>query len=385
MLAELVVDWYGARNKLAPALSVLLPKQAAKRALAAQSNELPSNLVRPMNILGLWIRLRQLIYNRLGRTTEGYYVNDAAFARALTSLRLPSHDVFFGYSYEVSGMLQAERSRGIFTVLDQMDPGPVEFRAVADEMRKHPEWAGHPPPFPRAYYDRLRQEWEWADLIVANSDWTREAMISEGVDPGKIEILPLAYETDRPAQARRPFQAGSQLKVLFLGQVNVRKGIHYLVEAARLLEHEPVEFLVAGPLKIRKEATVLASQNVKWLGPVPRNEAAGLYQQCDVFVLPTLSDGFAITQLEALAHGLPVIVTPNCGRVVEDGLTGFVIPPRDPRALAEAILRFIKQPELSFEMSPHCRKAAGAYSVEAYGRSLVDMISQRRQGHVQAY
>jgi len=63
-------------------------------------------------------------------------------------------------------------------------------------------------------------------------------------------------------------------------------------------------------------------------------------------VLPTLSDGFAITQLEAMAHGLPVITTPCCGEVVSDGIDGFIVPPRDAKALAEALHRYLAEPDL---------------------------------------
>jgi glycosyltransferase involved in cell wall biosynthesis len=111
-------------------------------------------------------------------------------------------------------------------------------------------------------------------------------------------------------------------------------------------------------------------------GPVSRDRAAEWYQQADVFILPTLSDGFALTQLEALAHGLPVIVTPNCGRVVEEGKTGFIIPPRDPQALADAILRFVRNPGLAREMAPICREAVKAFSVETYGKQLIEIIEK---------
>jgi hypothetical protein len=393
MLAMLVVDWYGAGSNAGTLLSRLLPRQAAMRALAAQSNELPAGSVHALNFLGLRIRLRHLFYNTLGRPHYGALVNDEAFGRSLAQLDLPPHDVFFGYSYECLKMLQAEQARGVFTVLDQTDPGPVEFRMVAEEMAKHPAFAGSPSAFPKEYYSRLRREWELADLIVVNSEWTRKSIIAEGADPIKIEILPLAYEaestgrgTERRAEVTpqesevRPAASDPRpLKVLWLGQVNLRKGIHYLLEAARLLEQETVEFLVAGPLGIRKEATAQAPKNVKWLGPVARSGTPALYQQCDVFVLPTLSDGFAMTQLEALAHGLPVITTPNCGRVVEEGKTGFLVPARDAKALAEAIMRFVRNRGLSSTMAPRCRATASEFSIGAYGRRLVEIISHRTQ------
>lgn len=253
-----------------------------------------------------------------------------------------------------------------------------------------------------------------------NSEWSREAIIADGADPSKIEILPLAFaanadklkaetrysdggnrkkenenefqlspaaETAPPVSQtafsisscnyiRRLSQDVRPLKVLWLGQVNVGKGVHHLMEAARLVARERIHFDVVGPIGILPQAVASVPGNMTFHGPVSRDRAARWYRQSDVFVLPTLSDGFALTQLEALAHGLPVIVTPNCGRVVQEGKTGFIIPPRDPQALADAILRFMHNPGLSQEMAPFCRQAVNAYSVDAYGKRLVEIIQK---------
>ena len=134
--------------------------------------------------------------------------------------------------------------------------------------------------------------------------------------------------------------------MLFLGQVNVRKGIHYLMQAAKLLANEPVQFDVVGPIGILPGAVASAPRNMTFHGPVSRGGAAEWYRKADLFVLPTLSDGFAITQLEAMAHGLPVVTTPCCGEVVSDGVDGFIVPPRDADALARLFLRYLAEPEL---------------------------------------
>ena len=81
-------------------------------------------------------------------------------------------------------------------------------------------------------------------------------------------------------------------------------------------------------------------------GRTGRDEAAAWYERSDVFVLPTISDGFALTQIEAMAHGLPVITTPNCGAVVMDGVDGYIVPSRDSAALAQAVQRYLLEPEL---------------------------------------
>lgn len=415
MLAGLITDWYAfgspsvmhqvpisSTSDLNPLTSGVLQSIARRlssvirhpSALVSRCNEIPDGLVRAFpyrSLLWKW-RVRRLTAQ--GRRHEAFLQTDGAFANAVARLKLPPHEVFFGYSYASLEMLTAEKQRGVFTVLDQIDPGPVEFRLVAEEMARHPEIAGQPPEFPSNYYERNRREWNLADAIVVNSEWSRDALISEGVNPSKIEILPLAYgvnvkmlkavggrqKTENTSSWPPPQHGEGAIRVLFLGQVNVRKGIYYLLAAARLLEGERVHFDVVGPLGILPKAVASAPRNITFYGPASRDRAAEWYQQSDVFVLPTLSDGFALTQLEAMAHGLPVITTPNCGRVVEEGKTGFIIPPRDAQALAEAILKILRNPKLTGEMAPKCRAAAAAYSIDKFGARLSEIIRNRMPG-----
>ena len=97
----------------------------------------------------------------------------------------------------------------------------------------------------------------------------------------------------------------SPLRVLFLGQVILRKGIQYLIAAARRLEAENIRFDVVGPIGISRRAMTTAPSNMTFHGRTGRDQAATWYQRSHLFVLPTLSDGFAITQLEAMTYGLP--------------------------------------------------------------------------------
>jgi glycosyltransferase involved in cell wall biosynthesis len=84
---------------------------------------------------------------------------------------------------------------------------------------------------------------------------------------------------------------------------------------------------------------------VKWFGPVTRNKAAEFYRNADVFILPTLSDGFAITQLEAQARGLPVIASENCGKVVENGVNGIILEEPTAACILAAVRDCIADPE----------------------------------------
>ena len=140
------------------------------------------------------------------------------------------------------------------------------------------------------------------------------------------------------------FSPNRPLRVLFLGQVILRKGIQYLIEAAMLLRNEAIHFDIVGSIGISDEAVASAPSNITFHGLVSRDRTDEFYRSSDLFVLPTLSDGFALTQLEAMAHGLPVIATPNCGEVVSDGVDGLIVPASDANALAEAFQLLIQDP-----------------------------------------
>jgi glycosyltransferase involved in cell wall biosynthesis len=117
------------------------------------------------------------------------------------------------------------------------------------------------------------------------------------------------------------------------------------LEAARILRDEPVEFWLVGPVEIANTSTAAATDRVKWFGPATRKRAAEFYRNADVLLLPTLSDGFAITQLEAQAHGLPVIASKNCGHVVENGFNGFILEGPTATCIAATIRDCISNPD----------------------------------------
>jgi glycosyltransferase involved in cell wall biosynthesis len=398
LLAGLVTDWYAPRTGIAWAWPYLLGKRRAACARAAECREIPREIIRCFPFRSLLWKWRVSHLTARGRAYEAYAQTDAEFAGAVAALNLPPHDVFFGYSYASLEAMEAEKKRGVLAVLGQIDAGPTHLRIVAEEMTRHPEIAGPGNPLPENYLARVRGEWKLADVILVNSEWSKEAIIADGADPSKIEIIPLAIEgqkdhlktgtenfkgakhktEDHHASQPAVFNdsASFLLRVLYLGQVNVGKGIHYLMEAGRLLEGEKIHIDVVGPIDLRPQAVASAPRNMTFHGPVSRDRAAEWYRQSDVFVLPTLSDGFALTQLEALAHGLPVIVTPNCGHVVEEGRTGFIIPPRDAQALADALLRFVQHPSLAREMTPFCRQAVEAFSIDAYEKHLAEIIEE---------
>ncbi len=294
-------------------------------------------------------------------------VRKADFSESNSQLPTPiSPRTLFAYSYAALEIFRWAKQQGWRTVLGQIDPGPREEGIVARLYAEKLVSGGTPDPHwqpaPPQYWDDWREECKLADRIVVNSTWSQRALIEEGVPAEKIRVIPLAYSHSadgrweiEEGRGKREyperFTAERPLRVLFLGQINLRKGVGPLLEAARLLRDEPIEFWMVGPIQIEVPADLRNNRKFHWTGPVPRSSAANYYRDADVFLFPTFSDGFGLTQLEAQACKLPIIASNFCGEVVEDGRNGFVLPEVSATAIADALRSCLTDPARLREFS----------------------------------
>jgi glycosyltransferase involved in cell wall biosynthesis len=353
------------------------------RSLAARSHpELPDDRVVAFTAaaLGHGIRDRAFGPRDVAAAYARHLRIGEAFGRRVARRLIRTADplAFFAYTTGALEPLELLAERGAPTLVDQIDPARTEEEIVRRECEKWPGWAPLPGRIPEEYYARLAAEWSAATCVVVNSDWSRDALVAQGVPPDKVVVLPLAYDAPTDASPERP-APDRELIVLWLGQVILRKGVQYLFEAARLVKSQRVRVVVAGPIGISEQAAASAPANVQLIGPVPRAEVGRLYRSADVFVLPTLSDGFAITQLEAMAHGLPVIATPNCGRVVTDGLDGRIVPAGDSEALASVLDELALDPARVRELGRCAAKTVERFSVGALAERLAETDAGFRQ------
>ena len=300
--------------------------------------------------------------------------------------------VLLSYSYAALEPFRFAKLHGWKTLLLQIDPGPEEEKIVAEEAARVPALASEWQVAPAEYWACWRQECDLADRIIVNSEWSQEGLIRSGVPSEKLSVIPLAYEapaafSDEPAAkeigAQRSemryartyperFTKERPIRVLFLGQVNLRKGIARLLDAARILRDEPVEFWIAGPIQVTNAITIATVARVKWFGPVTGREAAEKYRAADLFILPTLSDGFAITQLEAQAHGLPVIASRFCGRVIEGGRNGMILEEPSAACIAAAIRDCIVDPSRLQSLAAGSR-VANEFTIDALAQRLQEL------------
>ena len=282
--------------------------------------------------------------------------------------------ILLSYSYTALEPFRYAKAHEWKRLLVQIDPGPVEEDIVRAEHEIHPEFISDWRPAPVEYWQNWRQEFELADKILVNSDWTRAALERSGANRQKLAVIPLAYEppaNNSPATHEYPdrFTHGRPLRVLFLGQVNLRKGVARLLEAAQALRNEPVEFWMVGPRQCRPPEQLRRLKNVRWFGRVAHAKAARYYLDADIFILPTLSDGFALTQLEAQAHGLPVIASRRCGEVVRDGINGIVLEEPTPDAIVVALQLCLRNPDQLAQFSENAT-VGERFSLSCLGANL---------------
>ena len=270
--------------------------------------------------------------------------------------KYPENSVLFTYSYAALELLQYAKSKGWKTVLGQIDPGIIEEKIVQAEYAKHSDLAPDWRPVPPSYWETWRDECQLADRILVNSAWSARLLEQAGIESSKIRIIPLVYEPPLAAKSftrsyPAEFSAARPLRVLFLGLVALRKGIAAVLKAISLLSDQPIEFWFVGSQQITIPTQFINHRQVRWIGTVPRSQVQTYYQQADVFLFPTLSDGFGLTQLEAQAWNLPIVASDCCGDVVTDGVNGRILTEVTGQRIADILLGFLRQPGLLTEMA----------------------------------
>ncbi len=205
--------------------------------------------------------------------------------------------------------------------------------------------------------DTQREEVQYgrADCIVVPSNFAARSFVSEGISPEKVHVIPYGVRLDAFHAAAESTRAADTFDVLFVGQVSLRKGVPYLLEAFARLRHPQKRLRLVGPMFPHMKPLLerLPMEQVEVVGAVSRQELVRYLNSSHVLVLPSLEEGLALVQGEAMACGCPVLATPNTGSedLFTDGVEGFIVPPRDPQALADRLQQLADDPTLQQRMS----------------------------------
>ena len=213
------------------------------------------------------------------------------------------------------------------------------------------------------------------DFFLVPSMFVKDSLMQSGINESKIKMVPYGVNIEQFNPIEKKDISGN-LKLLFVGSITYRKGIHRLLNVIHKMPN--VEVYLAGTYD--KSSRIYLDydkfKNIHFLGFITRDKLNQLYNECDVFVLPSFCEGMAMVGLEAMASGLPIICTSYSGvnDVVEDGVNGFVYKANEEDEFKKHIIWFIDNRNQLKKLSHNARNTALNYSWEHYHKRVADAI-----------
>jgi len=247
-------------------------------------------------------------------------------------------------------------------------------RLLEEEVERLPQWAGTM----RGILDsdeklaRKTEEAQLADAIICPSEFVRKSLPESILKSTNCVVAPFGCAS-RSELSARPTPNEGPLRVLFVGSMTQRKGLSDVFEAMKLLNRSDIQLVVLGALNESLDFYRSEYADFIYEAPRPHSGVLELMSECDVFILPSLVEGRALVQLEALGVGLPLIITHNTGGddlIQEDNRTGFFVPIRSPEAIAEKLNWFAENRDQVDAMKSACRQRASHIQWSDYQSSV---------------
>lgn len=301
-----------------------------------------------------WLHVPEIL---LGRSPLSFrrsrdllgYANAIAFDRWVAG-RLPPCDVLIAISG--AGLLtgtRLQRAGGVFICDRGSTHQRFQDQIVAEEYRR---WGVALPATDDRDTRREEAIYAQADAITVPSQAAARSFVQMGVLPEKLHVIPYGVRLERFYPVGEP--SAESFDLLFAGSAGLRKGLPYLLQAFAELQHPAKRLRIAGAVHddVLAVLKTLPQENVEWLGSVPQEKLRELMSLSHLLVLPSLEEGLALVQAQALACGCPVLCTTNTGGedLFSDGVQGFVVPIRDAEALRWRMQQLADDPELARAM-----------------------------------
>ncbi|HEX7158555.1 MAG TPA: glycosyltransferase family 4 protein [Edaphobacter sp.] len=303
-----------------------------------------------------WLHVPEFLLHRHNLGNRWLY-DQLGYANALyfdewTLRRVPECDAFIAISGAgLKTGREVQRRGGRFIC----DRGSTHIRHRAELVEEeHQRW-GVPENSQDDPRDLAREEsiYEVADAITVPSTHSRSTYLSRGISPEKIHVLPYGVLLDRFQKVADP--PSDSVEVLYVGRINLPKGVPYLLEAFRKLKVPNKHLTMIGGMQPEMKGVLdrLPLDNVTFMGTMPQAQLKNYMSRSHVMVMPSLDEGMALVQGQAMACGCPVIATTNSGAedLFSDGVEGFIVPVRDPDALADRMQRLADDRALQQRMS----------------------------------
>lgn len=311
------------------------------------------------------------VYGALDRAVAARLRRDSAAVRAV-------------YAYEDGALhnFRAASELGIARLYDlPIAHWNLLHRLLTEEAERLPEWAPTMVGLRDSAAKHAHKDEEvcLADRILVASSFTRASLVEHFGEGLKISILPYGCPeplVEQPSQRR----SGEPLHLLYAGHLAQRKGIADLIAALSRLKVD-WRLTLAGPRPMAAPPALdhfLSDPRCNWLGVVPHRTLLEAMTRAHVFVFPSIVEGFGMVLTEALAAGVPVITTPNTAGpdILSNGREGYIVPIRDPDAIADRITRLAEDEPLRASMAAAALKAAARMGWPAYQAGVARIVRE---------
>ena len=313
--------------------------------------DLPASLVHSLPLFSISYHVfARLTRNELWVGALGWFLHylQDIYMRAV----LPACDVYVGLSG--TGLLtgrKVQRGGGVYIC----DRGSAHIRYQDEILQEEFARYGWPyVPINPLTVAREEAEYASADLITVPSTFAKQSFIQMGVPEEKLRLVPYGVDLSRFAKVAEPDP--EHFDVLFVGAGSLQKGIPYLLDSFERLVHPGKRLTFAGQILPELQAMIAqysARLPISCLGHVPQPNLKEIMSRSHVIVLPSVQDGFGMVMSQAMACGCPVIASEHTGAfdLYENGVEGFIVPIRDPEALADRMQRLADDSALQKQMS----------------------------------
>ncbi len=290
---------------------------------------------------------------------------------------MPDADAYIGLSNaSLHGGIAIQKRGGVYLCDRPCSHIHHQDRLLAEEFDR--QGISYSPIDPR-FVDKEIEEYGTADAILVPSEFAFRSFLAEGVPESKLRKVSYGVDFRRFSPLGEPDEGS--FDVLFAGTASLQKGVPDLLAAYRMVHHPRKRLRFAGAVTDDVRTLLQRAQktdaSIEVLGPLAQGLLPAVMSRSHVLVLPSIQDGFGLVMAEAMACGCPVIASANTGGedLFSDGVEGFVVPIRNPDAIAQRLQQLADDPGLQTTMrAAALRRVQARSGWDQYGQGIVAVV-----------
>ena len=317
---------------------------------------------------------------------KGYFCIDKVYQKhdkwvASSLIKAKKEGISGVYAYEDGALATFTKAKQLS--LDCIYDLPIGYWKSArllmqDEFDVNPDWSRTLTGFNDSpeKLNKKDKELALADVIFVASSFTKKTLEKYSGTLPEIKVIPYGFPE---VSQKKTYQslANRKLKILFVGGLSQRKGLSYLFEAVEGLQNK-VELTIVGQKAVADcNALNLALQSHQWIPSLSHDQVLAYMREHDIFVFPSLFEGFGLVITEAMSQGLPVITTDRTAGpdIIHDGVDGWIVPAGSSRAIKEVFIRILETPDILQQFGLAAQNKAQTRPWAVYGKEMAIAIS----------